>query len=179
MILPAGPSFDPGTHVPCPSSPQRCTVRLYHPLRSSWCPSSWKAAFYSPFCTILGGASVSRRGMLSLHSFEPCRLGVRKGASQITPVPFRCFETRTSLRIRCLHPLTHLPTGIGRVRLGIAKDTALGMKSLYAHGMQHRHLTSKSILLTSDFRAKVWIAIHASPSLYVLGEELRDSALIS
>eukprot|EP00752_Nemacystus_decipiens_P009411 g8414.t1 len=42
-----------------------------------------------------------------------------------------------------------------RVRLGIAKDTALGMKSLYAHGMQHRHLSSKSILLTSDFRAKI------------------------
>lgn len=45
--------------------------------------------------------------------------------------------------------------GIDRIRLGIAKDTALGMKSLYAHGMQHRHLSSNSILLTSDYRAKV------------------------
>eukprot|EP00903_Cladosiphon_okamuranus_P006604 g6451.t1 len=42
-----------------------------------------------------------------------------------------------------------------RVRLGIAKDTAMGMKTLYAYGMQHRHLSSKSILLTSDFRAKI------------------------
>ncbi|CAM9457861.1 unnamed protein product, partial [Hapterophycus canaliculatus] len=41
------------------------------------------------------------------------------------------------------------------IRLGIAKDMAAGMRSLYAHGMQHRHLSSNSVLLTSDFRAKV------------------------
>lgn len=41
------------------------------------------------------------------------------------------------------------------MRLVIAMDVAAGMKSLYAHGMQHRKLTSSAILLTSDYRAKV------------------------
>lgn len=56
-----------------------------------------------------------------------------------------------------------LSSSIGRVRLGIAKDSAMGMKSLYAHGMQHRHLSSNSILLTSDYRAKVTCAIGRLP----------------
>ena len=42
-----------------------------------------------------------------------------------------------------------------RKRLSIARDVAAGMKSLYAHGMQHRHLSSKTILLTSHLQAKV------------------------
>lgn len=63
MILPAEPSSDPDTDLACPSSPVRCTVRLYHRLRSSLYLSSWKEAFYSPFYTILASASISRRGM--------------------------------------------------------------------------------------------------------------------
>lgn len=42
-----------------------------------------------------------------------------------------------------------------RARLSIARDVAAGMRSLYAHGMQHRHLTSKAILLTHGLQAKV------------------------
>ncbi|CAB1118764.1 unnamed protein product [Ectocarpus sp. CCAP 1310/34] len=56
---------------------------------------------------------------------------------------------------RLLHNPLKLKDLTQRVRLGIAKDTALGMRSLYAHGMQHRHLSSNSILLTSDYRAKI------------------------
>ncbi|CAM9329340.1 unnamed protein product [Ectocarpus fasciculatus] len=56
---------------------------------------------------------------------------------------------------RVLHNPLKLKDLTPRVRLGIAKDTALGMRSLYAHGMQHRHLSSNSILLTSDYRAKI------------------------
>ncbi|CBJ30511.1 Zn binding domain-containing protein [Ectocarpus siliculosus] len=56
---------------------------------------------------------------------------------------------------RLLHNPLKLKDLTQRVRLGIAKDIALGMRSLYAHGMQHRHLSSDSILLTSDYRAKI------------------------
>eukprot|EP00903_Cladosiphon_okamuranus_P014963 g13850.t1 len=54
-----------------------------------------------------------------------------------------------------LHDPRKLKSLTLRMRLGIAEDIALGMKSLYSHGMQHRHLTSHSILLTSDYRAKI------------------------
>ena len=77
------------------------------------------------------------------------------------PIPFS-LSTRNpnSSEVHAAHVwsnfgISYFTIRTGRVRLGIAKDTALGMKSLYAHGMQHRHLSSKSILLTSDFRAKV------------------------
>lgn len=51
-------------------------------------------------------------------------------------------------------PIFHISTH-DRMRLSIAQDIAAGMHSLYAHGMQHRHLSSSSVLLTSDWRAKV------------------------
>lgn len=67
----------------------------------------------------------------------------------------RCVEC-TSLICCCASVLPRwLCRQIRRMRLGIAEDIALGMKSLYAQGMQHRHLTSNSVLLTSDYRAKV------------------------
>lgn len=93
MILPAEPSSDPDTDLACPSSPVRCTVRLYHRLRSSLYLSSWKEAFYSPFYTILASASISRRGMclvvVFLYRLPPARLcqsGVRRGVHQIAQV---------------------------------------------------------------------------------------------
>ncbi|CAM9360385.1 unnamed protein product [Sphacelaria rigidula] len=40
-------------------------------------------------------------------------------------------------------------------RKSIAQDVAAGMRSVYAHGMQHRRLTSTSVLLTHSWRAKI------------------------
>lgn len=65
---------------------------------------------------------------------------------------------------------------IGRIRLGIAKDMAAGMRSLYAHGMQHRHLSSNAVLLTGDFRAKVSRTIGMLPlTSMIVCEGLRCS----
>lgn len=49
--------------------------------------------------------------------------------------------------------------GAGSIRISIAQDVAAGMRTLYAHGMQHRQLTSYSILMTHDWRAKVRVLV--------------------
>lgn len=94
----------------------------------------------------LGGYRVSERGAPTRET----RTKMFGPAAKLKPPYFATFPP-VQMCV-CLQTTT-------RVRLGIAKDIALGMKSLYDHGMQHRHLTSNSVLLTGDYRAKVRRAV--------------------
>lgn len=88
-----------------------------------------------------------------VHRFDEIRL-LKESLSRLFAPCMMRFDSKLDDRLAYIRvPGTNL--GIRRVRLGIAKDTAMGMKSLYDHGLQHRHLSSNSILLTSDYRAKV------------------------